>query len=160
MLLVFFGLLAVTAFSQRKITGKVTAGETGSGLPGASVKVKGAAGGVSTGADGSYAIDVPANATLVVSFVGYESKDVKVGAESVLNVVLQASNSALQSVVVTGYASQERRNITGSVAVVDTRDMMKYAAARTRSATRSSRRRGPSAARRRSRRGRVSSWSG
>ncbi|MFM2145518.1 MAG: hypothetical protein RL732_354 [Bacteroidota bacterium] len=129
MLLVFFGLLAVTAFSQRKITGKVTASETGSGLPGASVKVKGAAGGVSTGADGSYAIDVPANATLEISFVGYETKDVKVGAESVLNIVLQASSSALQSVVVTGYASQERRNITGSVAVVDTRDMMKYAAA-------------------------------
>jgi len=78
--------------------------------------------------DGSYSITVPNNSTLQVSFVGYDEQEVKVGESSMLNIVLQASQSALQTVVVTGYGSQERRSITGSVAVVDTKEMTKFAA--------------------------------
>jgi len=129
MLTVFFGLLVSASFAQRKVTGKVTGGDTGGGLSGATVKVKGSSTAVTTGADGTYSISVANNnATLEVSFVGYETSDVKVGSLSNLNVVLTASASALQTVVVTGYGSQERRSITGSVAVVDTKEMTKYAA--------------------------------
>jgi TonB-linked SusC/RagA family outer membrane protein len=129
LLTVFFGLLVTASFAQRKVTGKVTGGDTGGGLSGATVKVKGSSTAVTTGADGTYSISVANNnATLEVSFVGYETSDVKVGSLSSLNVILTASTSALQTVVVTGYGSQERRSITGSVAVVDTKEMTKFAA--------------------------------
>lgn len=129
MLMLLMVLSVSIAFAQKKVTGKVTGGDTGGGLSGATVKVKGSSTAVSTGADGSYSINVPNdNSTLEVSFVGYDGSEVRVGSQSVINVVLQASSSALQTVVVTGYGSQERRSITGSVAVVDTKEMTKFAA--------------------------------
>ncbi|NBT15595.1 MAG: TonB-dependent receptor [Chitinophagia bacterium] len=128
LLTLFMGLLVSASFAQKKVTGKVSGGDTGGGLSGATVKVKGSSTATTTGADGSYAITVPNNGTLEVSFVGYETQDVKVGAGSVVNVVLQASSAALQTVVVTGYGTQEKRSITGSVAVVDTKEMTKFAA--------------------------------
>jgi len=128
MLVAFLGLLVSASYAQKKLTGKVTGGDTGGGLSGATIKVKGASTAVTTGVDGSYSITVPNNSTLQVSFVGYDAAEVKVGESNVLNIVMQASQSALQTVVVTGYGSQERRSITGSVAVVDTKEMTKYAA--------------------------------
>jgi len=129
MLMLLMVLSVSIAFAQKKVTGKVTGGDTGGGLSGATVKVKGSSTAVSTSADGSYSINVPNdNSSLEVSFVGYEGSEVRVGSQSVINVVLQASSSALQTVVVTGYGTQERRSITGSVAVVDTKEMTKYAA--------------------------------
>ena len=127
LLMVFFGLMVSASFAQQKVTGKVT-GDAGGGLSGATVKVKGASTAVSTGADGSFSISVPSNATLEISYVGYEQQSVKVGSLTVVNISLQSSSSALQTVVVTGYGSQEKRSITGSVAVVDTKEMTKYAA--------------------------------
>jgi TonB-linked SusC/RagA family outer membrane protein len=128
LLTLFMGLLVSASFAQKKVTGKVSGGDTGGGLSGATVKVKGSSTATTTGADGSYSITVANNGTLEVSFVGYETQEVKVGSGSVVNVVLQASSAALQTVVVTGYGTQERRSITGSVAVVDTKEMTKFAA--------------------------------
>lgn len=129
LLTLLLGFLVSATFAQRKVSGRVTGGDTGGGLSGATVKVKGTSNAVSTGADGSYSINVPNdNSILEVSFVGYESADVVVKGQSTLNISLLANTSALQTVVVTGYGSQERRSITGSVAVVDTKDMQKYAA--------------------------------
>ncbi len=128
-LMLLMVLSVSVSFAQKKVTGKVTGGDTGGGLSGATVKVKGSSTAVSTGADGSYSINVPGdNSSLEVSFVGYDATEVRVGSQSVINVVLQASSAALQTVVVTGYGSQERRSITGSVAVVDTKEMTKFAA--------------------------------
>jgi TonB-linked SusC/RagA family outer membrane protein len=129
LLTVFLGLLVSFAFSQRKVTGKITGGDTGGGLSGATVKVKGSSNSVSTGADGTFSITVPNDrSTLEVSFVGYETQDVAVGTQGNVFVGLQNSNAALQTVVVTGYGTQEKRSITGSVAVVDTKEMNKTAA--------------------------------
>jgi len=128
MLAAFLGMLASATYAQKKLTGRVTGGDTGGALSGATIKVKGASTAVTTGVDGSYSITVPNNSTLQVSFVGYDAQEVKVGESSVLNIVLQTAQSALQTVVVTGYGSQERRSITGSAAVVDTKEMTKYAA--------------------------------
>ena len=128
LLTLFMGLLVSASFAQKKVTGKVSGGDTGGGLSGATVKVKGSSTATTTGADGSYSITVPNNGTLEVSFVGYETQEVKVGSGATVNVVLQASSAALQTVVVTGYGTQERRSITGSVAVVDTKEMTKFAA--------------------------------
>jgi len=94
LLTLFMGLLVSASFAQKKVTGKVSGGDTGGGLSGATVKVKGSSTATTTGADGSYSITVPNNGTLEVSFVGYESQDVKVGSGSVVNVVLQASSAA------------------------------------------------------------------
>jgi TonB-linked SusC/RagA family outer membrane protein len=128
LLTVFMGLIVSFAFAQKKVTGKITGGDTGGGLSGATVKVKGSTTTTTTGADGTFAITVPSDrSVLEVSFVGYESQDITVGSLSNLNIGLQSSNAALQTVVVTGYGTQEKRSISGSVAVVDTKEMNKTA---------------------------------
>jgi len=72
LLTVFMGLLVSFAFAQKKVTGKISGGDTGGGLSGATVKVKGTNNVVTTGADGTFAITVPNDkSVLVVSFVGY-----------------------------------------------------------------------------------------
>jgi len=129
LLTVFMGLIVSFSFAQKKVTGRITGGDTGGGLSGATVKVKGSSVTTTTGADGSFAITVPSDrSVLEVSYVGYESQDVTVGSLSNLNIGLQSSNAAMQTVVVTGYGTQEKRSISGSVAVVDTKEMNKTAA--------------------------------
>lgn len=116
-LLVTIGV--VQAFAQTKlISGKVTDAKDGSGLPGVSVGIKGTGKGALTSNDGSYKIEVPENATLIFSFIGYAAKEVPVGTQGTINVTLGADNKDLSEVVVTalgikrekrtlGYASQE-----------------------------------------------------
>jgi TonB-linked SusC/RagA family outer membrane protein len=102
------------------IKGEVRASDTGESLPGVSVVVKGTQQGAITGADGSYALVVPnEQSILVFSFVGYVSQEIQVANRSSLNVTLVADIKALSEVVVTGYTSQSRRDITGSVSVID-----------------------------------------
>jgi hypothetical protein len=97
----FFGL-GMQAFAQdRQISGKVTSSEDGSPLPGVSVAVKGTSKGTTTGADGSYKIAVADGASLVFSFVGFNSQSTIIGAKSVINVTLVNNNAELQEVIVT-----------------------------------------------------------
>ncbi|WP_425636466.1 SusC/RagA family TonB-linked outer membrane protein [Algoriphagus yeomjeoni] len=114
-------LTLVSVLAQSKpITGRVTSAEEPDGVPGASVVVKGTTIGVITDLDGSYSIQAPADATtLVFSFVGYLSKEMPIGSNSVINVVLDVDVKTLNEVVVVGYGTQERREITGSVASID-----------------------------------------
>ncbi|WP_339869853.1 TonB-dependent receptor [uncultured Algoriphagus sp.] len=117
-----FALLSlVTVLAQSKtITGRVTSAEEPEGVPGASVVVKGTAQGVITDLDGSYSLQVPADASvLVYSFVGYLTKEMSIGSNSIINVVLDIDVKTLNEVVVVGYGTQERREITGSVASID-----------------------------------------
>ncbi|MDZ7649937.1 MAG: carboxypeptidase-like regulatory domain-containing protein [Cytophagales bacterium] len=72
--------------------------------------------------DGNYRISVGANATLVYSFVGYSTTEVSVGSQSVLNVTLQSDVTALSEVVVTGYGSQEKKEITSAVVQLTSKD--------------------------------------
>ena len=119
-------LVGVSAMAQeRTVTGTIK-GDDGEALVGASVVVKGTTKGTITDIDGKYSISSPADATLVVSYVGYQSQEIAVGKESMIDVSL--STSTLNEVVVTGYSTQSRRDITGSVAIVDTKDMKKLAA--------------------------------
>jgi TonB-dependent starch-binding outer membrane protein SusC len=107
-------------FAQKKITGKVTDSGNGSTLPGASVVLKGTATGVSTDVNGDYSISVPSNGgTLVYSFVGYTIKEVAIGNQSTINVSMSSDEAMLQEVVVTGYQSLRKRDITGAVTVVE-----------------------------------------
>lgn len=92
-----------TAFAQQlTVSGTVTGAEDNFPLPGVSVIVKGTTTGVSTNADGSYQINVPnQKAVLLFRFLGYETKEVQVGNQAVLNVQLGADNQQLKEVVVT-----------------------------------------------------------
>jgi len=107
----------------RNITGKVV-GSDGSVLPGVTVVVKGGGQGTSTDSEGSYSLSVPANVnTLVYSFIGYDSKEVAIGGQSTINVTLAANTTGLDEVVVVGYGTQLRRELTGSVATISGADV-------------------------------------
>jgi TonB-linked SusC/RagA family outer membrane protein len=102
----FILLLAVGTFMSsvamaQKISGKVTAGKDGSTLPGVSVQVKGINAGTSTNADGSYSVNANAGATLVFSYIGFSTKEVKVGTQTIVDVTLDEDVSSLDEVVVT-----------------------------------------------------------
>jgi TonB-linked SusC/RagA family outer membrane protein len=104
---------------ERSITGKVTA-ESGDPMPGVNVVVKGTVTGAITDANGAYSIRVPGPETaLVFSSVGSVTQEVIVGAQSVIDVVLAEDIQALQEVVVVGYTSSRKRDITGSVGVIE-----------------------------------------
>ena len=106
----------------RTLTGKVT-DPTGSALPGVSVQIKGTQRGTNTDANGSFSLsDVPANATLVMSFIGYTTQEVAVGNRSTVDVKLADDTKALEEVVVVGYGTAKRKDLTGSVVQVTSKD--------------------------------------
>ena len=105
-----------------RITGKVT-GPNGEALAGASVTVKGSTTGTVTDNNGVYTLTVPDDATLVVSDIGHETKEIKVNGQSVVDVQLLTSNSQLDQVVVVGYGSQKQKDITSAISVVSTKDI-------------------------------------
>ena len=96
------------------VKGKIT-DETGKGLEGASIKIKGSKTGTYTAASGEYAITVPDNATLVVSFIGYESVEVPVGNRTTIDIKLKGSLQKMDEVVVIGYGTASKRDLTGSI---------------------------------------------
>lgn len=115
----FWLLLCTLAFSQtRKITGQVTDGKDNSPLPGVTVQVKGTSTGTQTGPDGRFSLDAPAGATsLNFSFVGYIPQEKPISGNTV-NVALASDVKSLQDVVVIGYGTQKRSDVTGAVASV------------------------------------------
>jgi TonB-linked SusC/RagA family outer membrane protein len=118
--LLVFGTLV--SFAQQTVSGKVTGADDGSGVPGVNILEKGTTNGTVSDSDGNYRISVGANATLVYSFVGYATTEVSVGSQSVLNVTLQSDVTALSEVVVTGYGSQEKKEITSAVVQLTSKD--------------------------------------
>lgn len=131
-LLTLFCLLWVgTVFAQnRTITGKVTAAEDGSALPGVSIIVKNSNLGTSTNIEGDYSINVPANATLVYSFVGFTPQEIAVGSSSVIDVALELDVQALSEVVVTGVGvATSKKRLAIAVESVKAEDMPKVPAA-------------------------------
>jgi TonB-linked SusC/RagA family outer membrane protein len=106
--------------ADRVVRGTVRDAESHTGLPGVNLIIKGSQQGTTTDADGKFEISVPGDSTvLVVSFVGYLSHNVMVGASSTLDISLKIDQKALDEVVVVGYGTQSRRNVTGSVVKVD-----------------------------------------
>jgi iron complex outermembrane receptor protein len=104
------------------VTGKVTSSDDGTGLPGVNVIEKGTNNGTATDADGNFSLSVPQTATLVFSFVGYESQEMAVGSQTSVNISLASDVTSLSEVVVVGYGSQEKKEITGSVVSIDAKD--------------------------------------
>jgi iron complex outermembrane receptor protein len=110
------------AFAQSTVTGKVTASENGEALPGVSILVDGTTTGTVSSVDGEYSISVPANGTLIFSYIGYVTQRVEVGNRSVVDVQLATDAKALDEVVVVGYGTQKRGDVTGSIASVGAED--------------------------------------
>lgn len=102
---------------QRSVSGKVT-DENGSSLPGATILEKGTSNGTITDVDGKYTLSVPDNAVLTISFVGYQSIEVPLNGRSVIDIELVTDISSLEEVVVVGYGTQKKSDVTGSVASV------------------------------------------
>jgi iron complex outermembrane recepter protein len=102
---------------DKEVAGKVTDGATGEALPGVSVLVKGANRGTTTGADGGYKLTTADDATLVFSFVGFESQEVSVSGKSSVNISLKPSAVSLGDVIVTGTRSSGRTKIDTPVPV-------------------------------------------
>ncbi len=119
---IFLTCLVGFAVAQRTVSGKVTDAETRAPLGGVSVIVKGTTNGTATDAEGNFKIDLKAGeSVLSFSFNGYVSRDVAATAN--MTVALEVDVRALQSVVVTGYTSQRKKDITGAVAVVDAKQL-------------------------------------
>ncbi len=106
----------------KTVTGTVTGGDDGLGIPRVNVTVKGTQRGEATNLDGTYSIQAAANETLVFSFVGYIAKEVLVGTQSTIDVVLQPDYAELDETVVVGYGSQEKKEITSAVASIKPED--------------------------------------
>ena len=114
-------LMSTNAFAQRlTATGKVT-DAAGLEVIGASVLEKGTANGVVTNLDGEFSLSVGQNATLVISFIGYKTIEVK--ATTNMNITLQEDNELLDEVVVIGYGSVKRKDVTTAVSTVSTKDL-------------------------------------
>lgn len=116
--LMLFAVCSVFAQSKT-ITGTVTSKEDQGPLPGASVMVKGTSNGTSTDFDGNYTLEAATGDVLVFSYVGFLSKEVTIGAQNEIDVVLEIDATTLDDVVVIGYGTQKKADLTGSVAVVD-----------------------------------------
>jgi TonB-linked SusC/RagA family outer membrane protein len=108
----------------KKITGKVTSSDDGSGLPGVSVQVKGTSKGSQTDVDGNYSIEAATGSTLVFSFVGMNTKEVKLGSQSIVNESLEADTKQLSEVVVTAIGIQrEKRALAYAVSTVNAENL-------------------------------------
>lgn len=112
-------LSAAPVFAQRTVHGQVT-DDSGTGIPGATVMVKGSQSGTVTDMDGKFSIGVKDNSTILVfSFVGYASQEVTVGSQSSVDVSLSEDMAELEEVVVVGYGTQKKSDLTGAIASVD-----------------------------------------
>jgi TonB-linked SusC/RagA family outer membrane protein len=99
--------------------------EKGAGLPGVNVIVKGTTVGTQTDADGRYTIQAPDNATLVFSFIGYTSQEIAVGSRTTVDVALAPDTKSLSDVVVVGYLTQDRQNVTSAVSNLNVQEAAK-----------------------------------
>lgn len=116
----FLFLFIPLLLSAQKVTvsGKVT-DKSGEGLVGVSVTEKGTTNGVACDVDGNYSLSVSNNATLDFSYIGYVSQSVSVQGQTLINVVLQENTKTLSEVVVVGYGTQRRQDVTGAISSVN-----------------------------------------
>ena len=119
--LVLFLLSSTLAFAQNRVTGTVT-DRTGAPLPGVNVLEVGTTNGNITDIDGKYSIVVEKGKTLQFSFIGFVTQDIKVD-RNVIDVVLADDTQALEEVVVVGYGSMQRKDVTSSITSVKSEDL-------------------------------------
>jgi len=121
--LLIFSLTFSLAYAQTTVTGTVSSEEEGA-LPGVNIIIQGSGQGTVSDIEGKYSIEVPGpESVLVFSSIGYTTEAVTVGSQSVIDVSLVADVTSLKEIVVTGYATQQKQDLTGSVGVVETEQL-------------------------------------
>ena len=126
-LMMMLALVSQVSLAQTKvITGKVTDSRTGAAVAGVSVTPKGGGGGTQTGADGSYRISVESSVTtLVFSSVGFTEQEVSIAGKTSADVSLLINNTSLSEVVVIGYGTAKKKDLTGSITTVTSKDFQR-----------------------------------
>lgn len=123
--LIAFLLVSTFCFAQNiEVSGKVNEVATGLPIPGANVTVKNSTIGTATDMDGNFTLSVPQGSTLVISYLGYKTKEVAVTGKTIA-VSLEEDAKALDEVVVIGYGSQKKKEVTGAVSVVSSETLSK-----------------------------------
>lgn len=114
---------AVDRFVNIDLTGRVT-DKDGAPIPGVTVTVKNRSAATSTNADGKFNITVDQGEVLVFKMIGYDPQEVTVGSQSSMNITMVESNSGLNEVVVIGYGTQKKRDLTGAISSVKSEDLV------------------------------------
>ena len=109
------------AVAQNAVTGSVT-DENGEGIPGANIVIKGTSQGTITDIDGAFSINASSSDVLVVTYVGYSTVEIPVGSQSNISISLSEDIAALDEIVVTGYGTQVRKEITSAVTSLNEED--------------------------------------
>ena len=129
LLMLVLGIMCLqNIYAQENITieGNVSsAGETSGPLPYITILVKGTTRGTTTDFDGNYSISAAPDATLVFSYVGFKTKEIPVDGQTQIDVQLEEDVAGLDAVVVTGYSTQDKKSITGSIATITSEDLEK-----------------------------------
>jgi TonB-dependent starch-binding outer membrane protein SusC len=117
-------LTSFMAFAQERRVAGVVSDPSGTGIPGATILIKGSQIGANTDAEGRFAINARSDKdVLVISFVGYKTQEITIGNRTTLDVKMEDDVAALEEVVVTGYTTDKRRETSGSVALVKSKDL-------------------------------------
>jgi TonB-linked SusC/RagA family outer membrane protein len=124
----FTFFICANVFAQQKtVSGTITAASDGMPLPGVNIIVKGTESGDITDMDGKYSLSVSPDETLVFNYLGFVEQEILVGSKTTIDVALEDDTEALEEVVVVGYGTVRKEDLTGSVSVVDTEEMQKQA---------------------------------
>ncbi len=125
----FLLLLSVSNAQVRTITGTVSASDTKETLPGATVQIKGTTTGVVTDINGKYTFKVPeGKVILVFSFVGYTQQEIELGVQNIVDILMVPAKTTLSEVVVVGYGTLRKNDLTGSVSTIKTDELTKITA--------------------------------
>ncbi|NIG55434.1 TonB-dependent receptor [Chitinophaga sp. Cy-1792] len=122
-ILLFLIMASFSAFAQKKITGKITEEGTGEPVILASVQIKGTTKGTTTDEKGQFSLEVKEGERLLISSMEYEAKEITVGAATTLNLQLKRSTAGLNEVVVIGYGSVRKKDLTGAIASLKAADL-------------------------------------
>ncbi|KEO75468.1 SusC/RagA family TonB-linked outer membrane protein [Anditalea andensis] len=130
LIILIFVLIIQVKAQERLITGKVVDNVTEEGIPGVNIRIQGTPDrGTVTDIDGNFSINADESSILLFSFIGYISQKMPIGNQSILNIILEEDLISLESVVVTGYQTERKKDITGAVTVADVGEMKKQAVA-------------------------------
>ncbi len=124
LILSLFVLCTTVVFAQQKPIKGTVVDATGEPLIGVNVSVKGTAIGIITDIDGKYTLEVPTNATLVFSYIGYRTQELSVGNQTTINITMQEDTQNIDEVVVVGYGVQKKETVTGSVSTLKGDDLV------------------------------------
>ena len=119
----FLLIFTLTSFGQQSVTGKITSSEDSQGIPGVSVAVKGTTKGATSDANGNYKIVADAKAKLTFSAIGFISQEIEIGLRTVVDLKMVVDVQSLSEVVVVGYGSQKKSQMTGAISSIGAKEI-------------------------------------